>query len=66
MPTEKSPNKLLTRKEAAEYLGVSTQTLAIWKWSGRYPLPYVKIGRRIKYRQSDLDDFIQAGYNHPV
>ncbi len=49
---------LLTRKEAAEYLGVTPQTLAIWACVKRYNLPYVKIGRLVKYRRSDLENFI--------
>ena len=49
---------LLSRKEAAAYLGVAEQTLAIWKTTGRYSLPVVKIGRLAKYRKSDLDAFI--------
>ena len=49
---------LLSRKEAAKYLGLSEQTLAIWKCTKRYDLPCVKIGRLVKYRQVDLDAFI--------
>ena len=49
---------LLSRDEAAEYLGVKPQTLALWHSTGRYPLPVVKIGRRAKYRLADLDQFI--------
>lgn len=49
---------LLTRKEAAEYLGVTPQTLAIWACVKRYNLPYIKIGRLVKYRRSDLENFI--------
>lgn len=49
---------LLSREEAARYLGVSASTLAIWKCTGRYNLPCVKIGRLVKYRRSDLDEFI--------
>lgn len=56
---EYSPNDLLTRKEAAEYLGVADRTLAIWKCTGRYDLPYVKIGRLVKYKKADLDKFIE-------
>jgi predicted DNA-binding transcriptional regulator AlpA len=52
----KSP--LLSRRQAAHYLGVTEQTLAIWKCTGRYNLPTVKIGRLVKYRQADLDQFI--------
>lgn len=50
---------LLSRKEAAQYLGVSENTLAIWKCTGRYQLPCVKIGRLVKYRRADLDAFIE-------
>ena len=55
----KNPTQtLLSRKEAAKYLGCTAGTLAIWKCTKRYPLPYVKIGRNIRYRLSDLMDFI--------
>jgi len=50
--------ELLSRKEAADYLGVTEQTLAIWKCTGRCNLTYVKIGRLVKYRRSDLNAFI--------
>ncbi|HEY9784245.1 MAG TPA: helix-turn-helix domain-containing protein [Candidatus Obscuribacterales bacterium] len=50
---------LLTRREAAEYLGVAEQTLAIWKSSGRYNLPCVKIGRIVRYRKRELDQFVE-------
>ncbi|QLH42456.1 MAG: helix-turn-helix domain-containing protein [Coxiellaceae bacterium] len=52
------PSELLTREQAAEYLGVTARTLAVWACVKRYPLPYVKVGRLVKYRRSDLDDFI--------
>lgn len=52
------PTALLTRKEAADYLGVKAQTLACWACVGRYRLPFVKVGRLVKYRQADLDRFI--------
>lgn len=53
-----SQSELLTREQAAEYLGVTPQTLAIWACVKRYNLPYVKIGRLVKYRLPDLDAFI--------
>ena len=56
----KNPTQtLLSRKEAAKYLGCTAGTLAIWKCTKRYHLPYVKIGRNIRYRLSDLMDFIE-------
>lgn len=50
---------LLSREQAAVYLGISPRTLAVWKSTGRYNLPVVKIGRYAKYRKADLDAFIQ-------
>ena len=60
MSTYKStqPN-LLTRKDAADYLGLAPHTLAVWQSTNRYGLPCVKIGRLAKYKLNDLDDFIQ-------
>lgn len=40
-------NELLSRREAAAYLGIAENTLAIWKCSGRYGLPFVKMGRLV-------------------
>ena len=49
---------LLTREQAADYLGVTSRTLAVWACVKRYSLPYVKVGRLVKYRRTDLDEFI--------
>lgn len=50
---------LLNTEQAAIVLDNSPQTLSIWRSTKRYNLPYVKIGRRVKYRVSDLMDFIE-------
>lgn len=52
-------NRLLTRKEAAAFLGVKEITLATWKSNNRYSVPCVKVGRLAKYRYSDLLQFIE-------
>lgn len=54
---------LLSRREAAQHLGVTEGTLAIWKCTKRYPLPYLKVGRKVKYRLSDLEAFLQLCEN---
>ncbi len=59
VPIEKFQSGLLNRKEAAIYLGVTEQTLAVWKCTQRYDLPVVKIGRLVKYKKTDLDNFIE-------
>lgn len=54
------PKKLLTRKEAASFLGISSGTLAVWVSCKRYPLPYIKVGRLVKYDYDDILAFIEA------
>lgn len=51
--------KNLSPKEAAEYLGVTPETLAVWRCTKRYELPYIKIGRRVMYRVRDISEFIE-------
>lgn len=51
-------NSLLTRKEAAAFLGCKEMTLALWKSTNRYKLPVVKVGGLAKYRYGDLLEFI--------
>ena len=50
---------LLTREQAAEYLGIAPQTLAVWATTKRYNLPFIKVGRCVRYRQRDLDRFLE-------
>jgi excisionase family DNA binding protein len=51
-------DKLLSRQEAAEYLGIKAQTLATWTSAKRYRLPIVKVGRSVRYRLSDLEKWM--------
>ena len=60
-PIAANPPQLLNRKQAARYLGLSPHTLAIWACNKRYSLPFVRIGRLVKYRRADLDEFIARG-----
>ena len=56
----------MTREEAARYLGVQPRTLEIWATTGRYNLPYIRVGRRVQYSKSDLDRFLQAKKIYPA
>lgn len=49
---------LLTPREAAQTLRVSEKTLANWRSSGRYGLPFIKFGNRVLYNQTDLQFWI--------
>jgi hypothetical protein len=52
--------KLLNRTDAAAYLYMQPQTLSVWATTGRYSLPFVKVGRKVFYRVEDLDNFLQS------
>ncbi|HDL6507908.1 TPA: helix-turn-helix domain-containing protein [Yersinia enterocolitica] len=51
----------LTRKEAADYIGVSPQTLANWACTGRESIPFYKIGKKkVIYHKVDLDTYLSS------
>lgn len=50
--------ELLDEKTAAEYLDTQPGTLAVWRSTGRYAIPFVKIGRNVRYRRTDLDAWL--------
>lgn len=58
--------KLMNVREAAEYLAIQPNTLRIWKCTGRYSIPYVRVGRLIKYYQADLDAFLERRRVEPI
>ena len=45
---------LVEEDAAARLLGVRPQTLSVWRVTGRYDLPYLKIGRNVRYTVGDL------------
>lgn len=50
----------LNPAEAANILGVTEGTLAVWRCTKRYQLPFVKIGRKIFYRSEDINAFVES------
>ena len=52
-------DKLLDRYEASARLGVKPSTLDNWASTGKYDLPYVKVGRFRRYRESDIAAFTE-------
>lgn len=53
-------SSLLPENEAAKVLGVKPETLTCWRCTRRVDIPYVKIGRCVRYRVGDLRTFIEA------
>jgi len=55
MPSNSDP--LLDNNQAAYYLNLPPKTLNNWRSRGEGPR-YIKIGARVFYKQSALDEFI--------
>jgi predicted DNA-binding transcriptional regulator AlpA len=53
------PRRLLTPQETSLMLGVTVETLAVWRSTKRYDLPWVKIGRLVRYTEADVHSFIE-------
>ena len=51
--------ELLDDKAAAAYLSLSPGTLSVWRSTGRYNLPFLKVGRLVRYRRADLDAWLE-------
>ncbi len=56
----RSSDPLFTSPEAAAYIGVSENTLSVWRCVGRYAIPFIKVGRLVRYRRSDLEAWLES------
>lgn len=57
---QKTQSELLNTEQAAVYLGVTPRTLEVWRCVKRHAIPYIKVGRLVKYRQTDLDAWLAS------
>ena len=53
-------SNLLDSRQASKYLGLKNGTLSVWRSTGRYQIPFVKIGSKVRYRESDLDEWLES------
>lgn len=53
-----NPSQLIDPAVVAQLLNVSTGTLSVWRCTGRYNLPFIKVGRKVMYRVGQVNDFI--------
>lgn len=57
-------DRLLTTTEASQYLGVSKAFLERDRWAGAR-VPFIRVGSRaVRYRPSDLQEYIQRQIRH--
>ena len=50
--------RLLTITETSELLGISIHTA--YQWVNMRKIKHVKLGRLLKFRQDDIEDFINS------
>jgi predicted site-specific integrase-resolvase len=50
---------LLSPSQVAEFLQISTSTLASWRSSKNGKIPYCKIGNKVFYMKADIETFIE-------
>ena len=51
---------LIDSQETAEILGISKSALEVWRTTGRYQLPFIKVGRNVRYRRSDVLEWLES------
>ena len=56
----KTQSNLLDTDEAAVYVGVTPRTLEVWRCVKRHAIPYIKVGRLVKYKRSALDAWLES------
>ncbi len=52
--------ELLDERAAAALLDVCPGTLSVWRSTGRYSLPFLKVGRKVRYRRADLASWLES------
>lgn len=60
MPLPNFQSDRLTRPEAAQYLGLKPTTLEADVVFRRLNIPFYRIGSRVFYRRSDLDQWLES------
>lgn len=53
-------HNLLTECEAAAFLDCKPGSLGVWRSTGRYNIPFVKIGSKVRYRKCDLEAWLES------
>ncbi len=53
---ENKQDELLTRQQVAGMLGITLTTL--WNWNNKGILPTIKIGNKVRYRRSDIENLL--------
>jgi hypothetical protein len=53
-------NGMMTEQEAARFVGVTVHALRAWRWRKEPGPPYLKLGSCVRYRQQDLEKYLES------
>ena len=59
-PTQTLSRRYLSNEQAADFLGLSPNTLQVWRCTFKGP-PFIKRGGRVWYDESDLIAWMERG-----
>lgn len=52
--------EILNTQQAAHLLGIKEKTLEVWRCTKRYNIPFIKVGRLVRYRKLDLLNWMET------
>lgn len=51
---------LVDETVAAEILDLAPGTLSVWRSTGRYGIPFIKVGRKVRYSRTALNAWLES------
>lgn len=51
---------LVDETAAAEILDLAPGTLSVWRSTGRYSIPFIKVGRKVRYSRKALNAWLES------
>lgn len=51
---------LVDEAQAAEILDLAPGTLSVWRSTGRYGIPFIKVGRKVRYSRTALNAWLES------
>lgn len=51
---------LIDENTAADFLHISPGTLSVWRSTGRYQIPFIKVGHCVRYSKKSLEAWLES------
>jgi hypothetical protein len=59
-PISLNDDLIVNTQEASQLMRTPEKSLIKWRSTGEHNIPYIKIGRNVRYRTKDLRNWIEA------